>query len=154
MAKRKPTIPVGPWPVFEIEVYGYAPEVFTAATRSKAVWRAYDAFRSISTRSFGEFLFDVRVRLVDPDRASRLAADGYENVRAQYGVHPVLGERRLLINEGPQSGREVTVLYPGRHTSMIHCVYVGEARPMIVHPMNAVREADIRWRKWLEAQAA
>lgn len=49
---------------------------------------------------------------------------------------PKIGERRRLANEGPNDGREVVVIWPGRHTSMVHCHYVGCDRPMIVHPMN------------------
>lgn len=123
------------WPIFEVAVDGYTPEIFTARTRSKATWRAYSAFREMRpSTSFADWIARTRIR-----KLTRLPLDddGYDNVRAQYGVNPTIGERRVLVNEGPNDGREVVVLYPGRHTCMIHCAYLGHDRPMIVHPLNA-----------------
>lgn len=140
-----------PWPVFEVRVDGYAEELFTGRTKAAANWRAYRAYSEHRSCSFGEWLAISSIR-----RIERLPFDddGYENVRAQYGVSPTIGERRVLVNEGPSSGRGVVVLYPGRHTSMIHCAYDGSGERMIVHPLNAVTLADARWKAWLEAQRA
>lgn len=125
------------WVILEASVDGYAPELFTAPTRDKARWRAYRAFAEGRRCTFAEFIARTSTRLLrEPP-----TPDGYDNVRDQYGVDPRVGERRRLVNEGPNSGRVVVVIYPGRHTSMIHCHYEGDDRAMIVHPLNAVHIA-------------
>jgi len=128
-----------PWPIFRVEVYSFEPSLYTAPTRSKARWRAFEAFREYrSSESFVEFLErGVKISKVE----TPLADDGYDNVRAQYGVSPSIGTTYRLDHEGPNSGREVLCLYPGKHTCMIHCAYEGAGRAMIVHPMN-IRPAD------------
>jgi len=123
-----------PWPIFRVEVYPFDLHLYTAPSRSKARWLAFEAFRNYrSSETFGEFLErGVKVSRV----TTPLADDGYDNVRAQYGVHPTIGATYRLYHEGPNSGREVVCLYPGQHTCMIHCAYEGADWPMIVHPMN------------------
>ena len=131
-----------PWPIFEVGVYGFDPFLYTAPTRSKARWRAYEAFRNYrESETFVEFLergVSLR-RLAEPP-----ADDGYDYVRSAYGVSPKIGEIYELVREGPSSGRRVICVYPGRHTSMVHCAYEGQDRPMIVHPMNIQRLPEVR----------
>jgi len=56
-------------------------------------------------------------------------------------MKPSWGESFELVSEGPNSGRRIVVLYPGRHTSMIHAAYEGEDTRLIVHPLNVRRVA-------------
>ena len=127
------------WPIFEVEVYPFEPFLYTAPTRDKARWRAWKAFSAVyQSETFAGFLArGVRVRRLQKPPAD----DGYDYVRAHYGVSPCLGERMRLVNEGSSSGREVTVVYPGKHTSMVHCAYDGQDRAVLVHPLNVERIA-------------
>jgi hypothetical protein len=124
-----------PWPIFEVRVDGRDPFLCTAPSRDKACYQMFQAYREHYPRcTFGEWLRMARfVRLQQPP-----VVDGYAGVRQRYGVDPRIGERRALVDEGPNTGRLVRVIFPGLHTSMIHCHYEGCDRPMVVHPLNAV----------------
>ena len=130
---------VRPWPIFQVEVYPFEPFLYTAPTRDKARWRAWEAFSGVyHSETFAGWLArGVTVRRLEKPPAE----DGYDYVRAYYGVSPRIGERMRLVNEGSSSGREVTVVYPGKSTASIHCVYDGQDRAMLVHPSDVERIA-------------
>lgn len=134
------------WPIFRVQVYGYElhAEHFTAATKSAANWAAFSAWREFRQGwSFHDWLVEASISRLTPSEVERLLrlGDGYQYVRSAYGVSPKIGGVYALRNEGPNSGREVVVDWPGLHTSMIRCHYLGERRPMIVHPLNIVERA-------------
>lgn len=146
--------PPAPWPFFEVSVDGYAPYVTTGRTQGKAYYSAYQAYAECRRVSFHDWLCISRIRRLDGGLPAWMD-DGYDYVRAYYGVEPRIGERRILVSEGTSSGRAVTVLYPNRSTtSMLHVAYEGDGRSMLVHPRNALTLAGARWKAWLEAQRA
>lgn len=121
------------WKIFDVTVDGFPPVVFTAANRSKALAQAW--------RQYGHV--DDRITLVDFRKIARARVrkepprpDGYDSVRRQYMVDPKIGGRVRLAHEGPMTGREGTVIYPGTSTCYVHVVLDGAEHSSVVHPMN------------------
>lgn len=126
-----------PWQFYEVSVAGLPPEIFEGPSRDKVRWRAYAMFAEHYDMPFARWL-----RVTVMQRIPAPPDDGYSYIREHYGLSPQIGGRMVLVDEGPNSGREVIVNWPGpqSRTSMIHAHYPGEMRSMVVHPLN-VREA-------------
>lgn len=120
------------WRTYSIIVEGYDPFTLSARSRSKARYDAFQRFREpYPDVTFGEFARRCRVL------SCRVPADdGYGYVRRSYGVDPRVGDRVRLVNEGPSSGQEGIVIYPGRSTAHIHVVVDGRDFAVSVHPLN------------------
>jgi hypothetical protein len=119
------------WRCYEVTVEGFPSFVLPAPSRSKAMaesWRRYNDGPDIS---FRDFLKVARARLVPTPRD-----DGYEYVRRVYGVNPRIGQRVRLQHEGPSSGLEGVVVYPGPSTAYVKVVLDGRDFPVNVHPDN------------------
>lgn len=105
----------------------------TYSAKSPAAARA-DAWRNFTSAfdcTFKDFLRISRVRACPVP-----ADDGYSYVRRNYGVDPKIGSRVRLVNEGPMSGIEGEVLYPGPSTAHVHVLLDGRKDRSIVHPSN------------------
>lgn len=122
---------MGALKTYAVSVDGFPPAVYSAkspaAARAEA-WRNYSECRDCT---FREFLRISRVRVCPvPDD------DGYSYVRRAYGVDPKIGGRVRLVNEGPSTGLEGTVAYPGRSTAHVHVLLDGRDHVVSVHPLS------------------
>ena len=120
------------WRTYEITVAGFPPFALSAASCSKAMASAFSSYLNYDDRAkFGDFLKLARVRACPVPEA-----DGYDYVRRAYGVDPTVGQRVRLKNEGPATGEEGVVIYPGQHTAHVRVVIDGRDFPVSVHPNN------------------
>lgn len=117
--------------LFEVEVAGFPPATYSALSRSKALYQCYLRFSEPWPCSFREFLAKTKCRAT-----TMPADDGYGYVRRTYGVDPRIGQRCRLKNEGPSTGLEGEVVYPGKSTAHVHVVIDGRDFAVNVHPMN------------------
>ena len=126
---------MGSWRTYAVTVDGFE-QPMTVSARSAGAAR-YDAWLSVSESwcdlSFRDFLGMVKVRSCPtPSREY----DGYGYVRRAYSVDPTIGQRVRLKNEGPSSGLEGVVVYPGPSTAHVHVVIDGRDHAVSVHPLN------------------
>lgn len=117
--------------MFEITVNNFPPVYKSAETPGKAraaVWRDYtDAFEC----TFKEFLSISKVR-----SCSVPAKDGYDYVRRAYGLDVKIGQRIRLKDEGPSTGMEGVVVYPGESTAHVHVKLDDRNDISHVHPSS------------------
>lgn len=118
--------------LYEVTVDGFPGVSYSALSRSKALYQCYLDFSEPWPCTFREFLAKAACRRV----ATTPSDDGYGYVRRNYGVDPKIGQRCRLKNEGPSSGLEGEIVYPGRSTAHVHVVIDGRDFPVSVHPMN------------------
>lgn len=116
---------------YAVTVDNFPPVVYSAETAAKARAEAWRDFTSAYECKFKDFLRISRVRLCPVPRD-----DGYEYVRRNYNVSPKVGQRVRLINEGPSTGLEGEVLYPGKSTAHVHVMLDGRKHSSIVHPLS------------------
>lgn len=122
------------WSTYEVAVGSFEPHIYSAPSAGKAraeAWRAYTSAYPDCT--FKRFLQISRVKKCSPPAVT---SDGYDYVRRAYGVDPRIGQRARLVNEGPSTGLEGEVIYPGRTTAHVHIVIDGRDFAVSVHPMS------------------
>lgn len=110
---------------------GLHASVYSAKSAAAARAEAWRNFTSAFDCTFKDFLRISRVRGCDVPKD-----DGYGYVRRNYGVDPKVGQRVRLRHEGPSTGLEGEVLYPGRSTAHVHVLLDGRDHRCIVHPDN------------------
>lgn len=110
---------------------GLAAHVYSAKSPSAARAAAWRDFTSAYNCTFKDFLRISRVKgcAVPKD-------DGYDYVRRNYDVNPKIGGRVRLANEGPSTGLEGEVVYPGISTAHVHVRIDGRDHTSIVHPFS------------------
>ena len=116
---------------YEVTVDGFPPVIYSAASSGKARTRAWHDFNNAFDCTFKNFLRISRVRICPPPKD-----DGYDYVRRNYGVDPRIGKRVRLINEGPMTGKEGEIVYPGRSTAHVHVILDGRDFASSVHPLS------------------
>lgn len=116
---------------YSVTVEGFPPVTYSATSPAKARTAAWQNFNSAFDCKFKDFLRISKVRRCDVPMD-----DGYAYVRRNYGVDPKIGARVRLVNEGPASGQEGEVVYPGQSTAHVHVLLDGREHVSIVHPMS------------------
>lgn len=121
------------WRTFDVTVHGFPAIPYSAPTRGKAIAAAFRDYGVLDDRiTFGGFMKIARARV----RKESPTPDGYDYVRRAYGVSPCIGQRCRLRDEGPSTGLEGEVVYPGRSTVHVHVVIDGRDYAVMVHPTN------------------
>ena len=110
---------------------GLSGHVYSAKSPGAARAEAWRSFTSAYECTFKDFLRISRVRAVPVPKS-----DGYEYVRRNYGVDPKVGGRVRLVNEGPSTGLEGEVVYPGISTAHVHVLIDGRDHISHVHPLS------------------
>jgi hypothetical protein len=110
---------------------GLSAQTYSAKSPAAARAAAWRDFTSAWDCTFKDFLRISRVRACPVP-----ADDGYAYVRRNYGVDPKVGARCRLVNEGPSTGLEGEVVYPGPSTAHVHVRLDGRDHNSIVHPSN------------------
>lgn len=120
------------WRTFDVKVDEFDC-IVCARSRGRAIsslWQRYADVRP------GETFRQFRARAMVRPRREPIPDDGYDYVRRNYGLKVTLGQRVRLVNEGPSSGLEGVVLYPGLSTAHVHVGLDTEDRIARVHPMS------------------
>ena len=121
--------------MYDVTVQGYGTAPIPEASRGRALaaaWRS-DAFANLTFRNF---LMVAKATL----RTEPPVPDGYDYIRASYGLDIRLGSAVTLVAVGEHhDGLEGVVVYPGSaSTAHIRVMVDGHDRPLIVHPSEVV----------------
>lgn len=117
---------------YSVKVEGFEGSLeVAAASRSKARYEAWRSFTDAWDITFARFQKIARVRVARLDPRA-----GYDYVNRAYSVDMWAGRRVEIINEGSISGRQGTVVYPGRSTAHVKVLLDGDTDPVIVHPIS------------------
>lgn len=117
--------------IYEVTVSGFPPAMYSAATAAQARTKAWRDFSDAYDCTFKNFLKMSRVNACPVP-----VDDGYGYVRRNYGVDPKIGRRARLVNEGPSTGLEGEIVYPGKSTAHVHIVIDGRDHAVCAHPLN------------------
>lgn len=121
--------------MFDVTVRGYPPHPISARSRGKALYQCFLLLGECwPDLKFGAFLKIATAR----SRATPPADDGYDYIRRNYSVDPKIGHRVRLKDEGPSTGLEGEIIYPGPSTAHVHVVIDGRAHAVLVHPLSVV----------------
>lgn len=104
---------------------------YSAKSPASARAEAWRNFTSAFDCTFRDFLRISRVKACPVP-----VDDGYGYVRRNYGVDPKVGGRVRLVNEGPSTGLEGEIVYPGVSTAHVHVLMDGRDHVVNVHPLN------------------
>ncbi len=116
---------------YAVKVDGFPAVTFSATSPAQARTEAWRHFTGAYDCTFKDFL-----RISKVYRCAVPEDDGYGCVRRHYGVDPKIGGRVRLINEGPSTGLEGEIVYPGQSTAHVHVVIDGRKHAVCVHPLN------------------